>query len=614
MCAAASFMLGLLHLLLWSKDRHAGVYLLSMLMAFSGGANALTELALMHAQSIDAYRLLLQWENLFVFTLLVPMVWYVQARLPTARRWLATFITLLWFAAIVMNWRSPYSLVYQQIDALRQMPTFWGEQFTVAVGPANPWVQLSNLASLLIVIYVLDAAAGAWRRGERRRAALVGGSVATFMVLGGLQAPLIDAGIIEMPYMISFAFLAIVLALSYELVSNAVLASRYAKEIRANEQRWRSLLTDVQLAVIGVDPEARINYANPYLERLIGRRSEELMGRPVADLFPADDQAELKARLAAAAQTGPRPRSRWRLICSAGEQRSLVWSTVRLNHSDGRYAGLLSIGEDITERLAAERSLERSRHELERIGRVNVVGELVSTLAHELNQPLAAILSNAQAARRFLGAAQPDLDELQAILDDIVRDDKRAGEVIHHLRLLIRDGEMSREPLALGETVRQVLGLISNELDAQGISVRQEIDPALPPVEAGRVETQQVIMNLLANTVHALAQAAPERRKILIRARREGADAALISIEDQGPGIAVEVLPKLFEPFFTTRDGGLGMGLAICRRIVKAGARRIWAENTGQGARFSFTLPLASPAPVSKPVSKPASMTAQAHP
>jgi two-component system sensor kinase FixL len=501
----------------------------------------------------------------------------------------------LWTVSILVNWLSPYSLVFSDITELRQMPTFWGEQFTLAIGPANPWVHVSNLASVLIVVYVIDAAVRTWRRGDPRRALLVGGSVSVFIVLGGIHAPLVDAGIVETPYMVSFAFLAIVLALSYELVSNAVLASRYAKEIQANERRWRSLLTNVHLAVIGVDPQGCITDANPFLERLTGFTAEELTGKPIRELVVAEDRAELDARLAAAAQSGPRPRSRWDLVCRSGERRALVWSTVRLNDAAGSYAGLLSIGEDITDRLAGERQLERTRHELERLARVNVAGELVATLAHELNQPLAAILSNAQAARRFLTNPRPDYGEVQAILDDIVRDDKRAGDVIHHLRLLLREGATAREHLELGELVQQVLGLISNELDAQGISVKLALANALPPVAAGRVETQQVLLNLLANAIHALAEVPAERREITVRARPQGADAAEISVEDQGPGIAADVLPRLFEPFFTTRSAGLGMGLAICRRIVDAQGGRIWAENTDGGARFSFTLPLAVP-------------------
>jgi PAS domain S-box-containing protein len=395
--------------------------------------------------------------------------------------------------------------------------------------------------------------------------------------------------------MVSFAFLAIALALSYELVSNAVLASRYAKEIEANERRWRSLLTNVHLAVIGIDPQGRITDANPFLERLTGFSSEALTGKPLRELIVARDRAELDARLAAAAQSGPRPRSRWDLVCRSGERRALVWSTVRLNDPAGSYAGLLSIGEDITDRLAGERHLERTRHELERLARVNVAGELVATLAHELNQPLAAILSNAQAARRFLTNPRPDYGEVQAILDDIVRDDKRAGDVIHHLRLLLREGATAREHLELGELVQQVLGLISNELDAQG---KLALASALPPVAAGRVETQQVLLNLLANATHALAEVPAERREITVWARPQGADAVEISVEDQGPGIAADVLPRLFEPFFTTRSAGLGMGLAICRRIVDAQGGRIWAETTDRGARFCFTLPLAASAHV----------------
>jgi hypothetical protein len=143
-------------------------------MTVSAGAGALTELALMHADLIAAYRTLIQWENLFVYTLLLPMVWFVRGRLPVARRWLAILISLLWTVAILVNWLSPYSLVFAEITTLKQMPTFWGERFTLAQGSANPWVHLSNLASVLIVIYVLDAAVRSWRAGERRRALLVG--------------------------------------------------------------------------------------------------------------------------------------------------------------------------------------------------------------------------------------------------------------------------------------------------------------------------------------------------------------------------------------------------------------------------------------------------------
>ena len=133
------------------------------------------------------------------------------------------------------------------------------------------------------------------------------------------------------------------------------------------------------------------------------------------------------------------------------------------------------------------------------------------------------------------------------------------------------------------------------ELDAHAILVREDLDPDLPHVQAGRVETQQVIMNLLVNAVHALAESRPKRREILVSAERQGEDAAVLRIEDTGPGISDEELARVFEPFFTTKSGGLGMGLAICRRIVEAQGGRIWGESSAGGARFSFTLPLAGP-------------------
>ena len=438
---------------------------------------------------------------------------------------------------------------------------------------------------------MLDAAIRSWRAGDRHRAILIGGSVSTFIVLGGIHAPLVDAGVVETPYMISFAFLAIVLALSYELVSDAVLASRYAREVRASEARWRTLLTDVQLAVIGIDPQGRIDYANPFMERLSKYRSDDLIGRPLASLIPETDRAELAERLAVAAQTGPRPHSRWDLVCASGARRSLAWSTVRLNDTDGSYAGLLSIGEDITDRLAAEGNLQRTRRELERLGRANMLGELVSTLAHELNQPLAAILSNAQAARRFLGSGNPDPVELREILDDIVRDDKRAGEVIQRLRLMLSKRSTEHEPIDIRDTIQEVLAISGAELEAQGISVSQDLAPDLPEVEADRVEIQQVIMNLLINAVRALSESPVERREVHILAGRDRRQDLLVSIQDNGPGIPADVLPRLFEPFFTTRSQSLGMGLAICRRIVEGHGGRVWGENTANGARFSFTLP-----------------------
>ncbi len=595
MCAAASLMLGLMHLSFWLVGGRALVYFLSALMAFAAGTGALLELAMMRADSIAVYSALMRWENLTVFLILVPMVWFVYAHFGTARRWLALTISGLWALVLVLNFLSPASVVFREITELRQAPTFWGETFTIAVGTPNPWVHLANLASLFILVYIVDASIRAWRRGKRRQAVVVGGAVTLFIVSAGIHAPLVDAGLVATPYMVSFAFLAIVLAMSYELVATAAQSERYARRVRANEERWRTLLENVQLAVIGVDPDGRIDYANPYLCNLIGYRSEELVGRGIASLMPPSDGGELAYRLRRAAEDRPRPHSEWTLVCASGEERRLSWSTVKLVDAEGAFVGLLSVGQDITARLRAERDLQRVQLEMDRLARANLLGELAAALAHELNQPLTAILSNAQAGRRFLAGGNPDLYELGDILDDIVRDDKRAGEVIRRLRALFGSGKVVRERLSLNPVVREVLELVTAEIDARGVALETELADDIPLVLAGRVEVQQVLMNLLLNALRAVGSM--QQRRICLGTRRDGTR-ALVWVQDSGPGVPQEQLDSVFDSFSTSKADGLGMGLAVCRRIIEAHGSRIWAENPeGGGSRFSFTLPLAEEGP-----------------
>jgi two-component system sensor kinase FixL len=191
-----------------------------------------------------------------------------------------------------------------------------------------------------------------------------------------------------------------------------------------------------------------------------------------------------------------------------------------------------------------------------------------------------------------LGAGSLNPAELLETLDDIVRDDKRAGEVIQRLRLMLNKGDVGHRRFRIQDLIPEVLAIAGGELESRGAAVRQELTSDLPAVETDRVGIQQVVMNLLVNAGHAVSRSPAEPRLVRILARhREGN--LLVSIEDSGPGIPADALPRLFEPFFTSKPNGLGMGLAICRRIVEAHGGRIWGENTANGARFSFTLPLA---------------------
>ena len=239
--------------------------------------------------------------------------------------------------------------------------------------------------------------------------------------------------------------------------------------------------------------------------------------------------------------------------------------------------------------------LERIRQahaELAHLSRVTMLGELSGSLAHELNQPLTAILSNAQAAQRFLAHDTVDLDELRDILKDIVDEDKRAGEVIRRLRLLLKKGEVQHQPIEVNEVVLDVLKLVRGDLVNQGVTTHTELAPGLPLLRGDRVQLQQVLLNLVMNACDAVAGGPAGDRKLIIRTALAEGEGIRVSVADRGVGLAPDHLEKVFEPFFTTKPHGMGLGLSVCRTIITAHGGKLWAENNpDRGATFHFTHP-----------------------
>jgi two-component system sensor kinase FixL len=222
------------------------------------------------------------------------------------------------------------------------------------------------------------------------------------------------------------------------------------------------------------------------------------------------------------------------------------------------------------------------------------MGELTASLAHELNQPLTAILSNAQAAQRILASDKADLADIRDILGDIVEDDKRAGEVIHRLRGFLKKSNLELSTLDIGELVSQVARLVSSDAILRNVSIRLELAPGLPPVCGDRVQLQQVILNLLMNGLDAMRESGEGERTLVLRTLRADPPASVVvAVEDSGVGIDEADLDHVFHAFYTTKPEGLGMGLAIARSIVEAHGGRLEARNNPErGATFSFTLPV----------------------
>lgn len=267
------------------------------------------------------------------------------------------------------------------------------------------------------------------------------------------------------------------------------------------------------------------------------------------------------------------------LLLAAGG--GFVWWLLRFRHA----------------RMEEKLALQQQRGELAHLGRVASLSELSGSLAHELNQPLAAILSNAQAAQRFLDQEPPDLAEVRDILTDIVAEDRRAGEVIRRMRGMLKKGETVLEPLALPALAEEIIGMIHSDLVARNVEVETEFAAALPPVHGDRIQLQQVILNLLINACDAMADTPVPGRRLRVATTVEQGRVVL-TVHDRGHGLTAGAEEKIFEPFYTTKSGGLGMGLAICRSIVTAHGGRLTAQNHPDGgALLRMELPPHQAAP-----------------
>jgi PAS domain S-box-containing protein len=277
-----------------------------------------------------------------------------------------------------------------------------------------------------------------------------------------------------------------------------------------------------------------------------------------------------------------------------GEVRSVACISEVVRDAAGSPVGMSGACQDVTDQRRAEAASRQSLDEIAHLNRVAAMGELTASMAHELNQPLAAILSNAQAANRFLDGESPDLTQVRECLTDIAADDKRAGEVIKRLRALLRKGEFQVSVVDLNEVVGDVIRLVGHHALLRNVSIRFEPLLGLHPVLGDRIQLYQMALNLIVNGLDATAERPPGERWVLVSTAESNSGGVELTVEDSGKGIAESDLSRLFEPFFSTKQEGLGMGLSISRSIVQAHGGRIWAENVvGGGAIFRCVLPAA---------------------
>jgi two-component system, LuxR family, sensor kinase FixL len=463
----------------------------------------------------------------------------------------------------------------------------------VPVGIRSPWGLLSSVSLLLLLIFSVDATITVWRRGDRRRGLLIGGS----MIFGALLAwhvPLVIWGILEVPFFLGFTYTAIVAVMGYELSNDVARAAGLARELEISQKRLNLAADSADLGMwmwdiprdeIWITDKGRALFGFGAAEKLDLDRFKNV-------LHPEDRQRVLDA-VENTLRTGVDYEAEYRIMLPQGQLRWIAGRGQVEFDRDGQPVRLRGAAFDITNRKQAELEAAQHRNEMAHLSRVTTLGELSGSLAHELNRPLGAILSNAQAAQRMLANGGVDVAEFREILNDIVSENKRAAEVIRRLRLWLQKGEVHQHSLRINKVVRDVLKLIRTDLISQNVSVDTELARNLPIVTGDPVQLQQVLVNLMVNACDAMADCDPPERRLRIRTGFEnGGDAVIVSVTDRGGGIQVKEVEQIFEPFFTTKAKGMGLGLSVCRTIITAHRGKLWAtSNSDRGATFHFTLP-----------------------
>ncbi len=590
--AAACLTLAGFYFVVWCKQRQNPIYLLFSCSAMAAAAISAFELWMLNSKTVEQYELLVRWIHVPTFVLTLSFVAFVRLYLRAGRAWLAWSIYGLRTLVLILNFISAVSINFTAITNIRQFS--WGGQLvSVPVGTPSPWGLLSSVSLLLLLIFSIDATITVWRRGDRRRALLIGGS----MIFGAMLAwhvPLVIWGILDVPFFLGFTYTAIVAVMGYELSNDVARAAGLASELEISEKRLNLAADSANLGMWEWDIVHDEIWITDKGRAMLGFDSSEKLDfdRFRSRLHLDDRESVLKA-VDSSLGAGAEYQSEYRVVLPDGQVRWIAGRGHVEFDGDGKPVRMRGASVDITERKLAELEAARHRNEMAHLSRVTTVGELSGSLAHELNRPLGAILSNAQAAQRMLANGGVDVAEFREILNDIVSENKRAAEVIRRLRLWLQKGEVQQHSLRINKVVRDVLKLIRTDLISQNVSVDTELARDLPTVTGDPVQLQQVLVNLVVNACDAMADCDTPEHQLRIRTGIEnGGGAVIVSVTDRGGGIQVKEVEQIFEPFFTTKAKGMGLGLSVCRTIIAAHRGKLWATNNAErGATFHFTLP-----------------------
>lgn len=593
MLTGACVTLGLIHLRIGLRRTPGAGHLLFALNALVVAVYSCLELALMRADSPARYLAVMRWMDIVGGGVLVAsLTAFVWVYFGTGRRWLAILPSIVMGVALIPDLLPVPKVVFLQLTKVTTHQALGGASFPVADGVRNPWNLVFYLGVLLLLVFVLDASLTLWRRGARRREAIVGGAIVFFVLVAGIHSGLVDAGVVRMPYLFSAAYVAILVAMGIELSHDAAHAERLAGDLHESEQR---MTLAAQAAGIGIwvrDLRSKAIWASDKWRELLGFAPRERLDfeRILQRMHPDDRQVVQHAMESAVANKSGYE-TEYRLMLPDGGTRWISSHGAVESDAAGQPIFIRGASRDVTARRQAEQQASLLQQEIAHVGRVTMMGQLAASLAHEINQPLGAILRNVEAAELMMRNSSPDLDELRAILADIHQDDQRAGAVIDRMRTLLKRRDLDMRPLDVGELIAEAARVARGDAAERHVRLDVDVPGGLPRVRGDCVHLQQVLLNLILNGLDACDGIQGRDRRVTVAARADGPRAVEIAVRDTGHGIPVDSLSHIFNPFFTTKANGMGMGLAISRTIIEAHGGRIWVENEdGVGATFRFTL------------------------
>lgn len=597
MIAAGALLLGLVHGMRWLLDREDRASLAFTAFAFSFAGVSVGEIGGMLASDAAEWGEWLRWSHLPLFGLLLGMVAFIHFFLGAGRRWLLWSFVAIRAVVLLINFSTPHPNVnFDTISSIEKI-RFLGESVSVAGETvAGRWQFLGVLSLLLLVGYVIDAAVTAWRRGdqERRRAALsIGGSVLLMVLIAGVYTQLVIYDVVQLPFLITLTFLPPLLAMSFELGYDMLRASRLARELHESQRRLELAAVSANLGLWEWDGRTGRIFATRQAREIFGLAEPEAHDfRQWLGKTHPDDAARLTQEMSRAMESGEEYSSEFRILPDGRSTRWIMARGRAQPAAPGQPALVRGVVRDISEQRRAADETQELRRELAHAGRVSMAGQLSSSIAHEIAQPLSAILRNAEAAGMLLESKAPDHEELKAIVADILRDDRRARDVIERLRSMLKRHDVELQRIEVDGVMQDVQAIVRADADSRKVTLEHVPSPGLPPVVGDRVQLSQVLLNLVINAMDAVADRPVPERKVRLSSQRTADGNVELCVTDTGPGVAADVARRIFDPFYTTKSAGMGMGLAISRTIAEAHGGSLSVDGAGAGgATFRLSLP-----------------------